>query len=114
MLQEKIANYQGVVESIESKNFKMKTDKWENKILLINKDLECEKERYKNLLELFEKQRNLCIDTSTELIKEKLKVHNLFMEIEKYKNNIHQDVNKKNEKNESDECSNKKKAPITE
>jgi hypothetical protein len=114
LLEEKIANYQGIVESIESKNFKMKTDKWENKILLINKDLECEKERYKNLLELFEKQRNLCIDTSTELIKEKLKVHNLFMEIEKYKNNIHQDVNKKNEKNESDECSNKKNDSINE
>jgi kinesin family protein 5 len=114
LLQEKIANYQGIVENIESKNFKMKTDKWENKILLINKDLECEKERNKNLLELFEKQRKLCIDTSTELIKEKLKVHNLFMEIEKYKNNIHKDVNKNKENNESDECSNNNKEPINE
>jgi kinesin family protein 5 len=114
LLQEKIANYQGIVENIESKNFKMKTDKWENKIILINKDLECEKERNKNLLELFEKQRRLCIDTSTELIKEKLKVHNLFMEIEKYKNNIHKDVNKNKENNESDECSNNNKEPINE
>ena len=41
------------------------------KTLCLEKEIIAERDRNKNLMELFEKQRKLCIDISKELIKER-------------------------------------------
>jgi hypothetical protein len=47
-------------------------ERWETNINCLDRELECENTRNKNLLELFEKQRELCINISRgELMKEK-------------------------------------------
>jgi len=51
--------------------FENRSNIWHTKLLCLEKEIIAERDRNKNIMELFEKQRKLCIDISKELIKER-------------------------------------------
>jgi hypothetical protein len=71
ILEHKLTDSENINGGVDEHLLKSMIEKWENKIICLDSELEAEKTRSKNLLELFEKQRELCINISKELVKEK-------------------------------------------
>jgi hypothetical protein len=65
--------------------FKTRTTRWENRLLCLEKEVTGERQRNKNFLELFEKQRKLTRIVCKELIKERIRMHGIKDELEQYK-----------------------------
>jgi hypothetical protein len=92
LLEEKLADSQGIVSCIGQSGiindailFKTRSNRWENKLVCLDKELEGERARNKNLLELFEKQRKLSTVISKELIRERMRTHYIMGELDQYK-----------------------------
>jgi kinesin family protein 5 len=73
ILEHKLADSEHLNRGVSEEMMKIMIERWENKINCLDKELEGERTRNKNLLELFEKQRELCINISRQLMKEKIK-----------------------------------------
>lgn len=71
ILEHKLLDSEKINQGVDEEVMKSMIDKWENRINCLDSELEAERTRSKNLLELFEKQRELCINISRELVKEK-------------------------------------------
>lgn len=70
ILEQKLSDSENINNGVSEEIMKSMIERWENKINCLDKELEGERVRNKNLLELFEKQRELCINISRELMKE--------------------------------------------
>ena len=70
ILEHKLSDSENLNNGVSQEVMKSMIERWETKINCLDRELECEKTRNKNLLELFEKQRELCINISRELMKE--------------------------------------------
>lgn len=73
ILEHKLADSEHLNRGVSEELMKSMIERWETKINCLDRELEGERTRNKNLLELFEKQRELCINISRELMKEKNK-----------------------------------------
>jgi hypothetical protein len=73
ILEHKLADSEHLNRGLNEDLMKSMIERWETKINCLDRELEGERTRNKNLLELFEKQRELCINISRELMKEKNK-----------------------------------------
>jgi len=69
ILEHKLSDSENLNNGVSQEVMKSMIERWEMKINCLDRELECERIRNKNLLELFEKQRELCINISRELMK---------------------------------------------
>lgn len=71
ILEHKLSDSENINNGVSEEIMKSMIERWESKINCLDKELEGERVRNKNLLELFEKQRELCINITRELMKER-------------------------------------------
>jgi hypothetical protein len=69
ILEQKLADSEKINSGVEQQILKNMIERWENRINCLDIELEAERTRSKNILELFEKQRELCINIARELVK---------------------------------------------
>jgi len=68
ILEHKLSDSENLNNGVSQEVMKTMIERWEMKINCLDRELECERIRNKNLLELFEKQRELCINISRQLM----------------------------------------------
>lgn len=73
ILEQKLSDSDRINRGVDKDIMKNMIERWENKINCLDMELENERLRSKNILELFEKQRELCINITRELMIEKNK-----------------------------------------
>ncbi len=69
--------------NVDTVIFQARVIRWENRVKCLEKELADERTRFRNFCELFEKQRELCINVSRELINERMMARDILNEYEK-------------------------------